>query len=101
MAGLVPANAPQGGAGQHPPGQGSVLEPLMNGQGSMGQRARAFAALVAGAGVAKLRGASAVTASTGEAQRSPGSSARGGRPPPPKPRSGASPRASRTRSATR
>ena len=44
MAGLVPANAPQGGAGQHPPGQGSVLEPLMNGQGSMGQRARAFAA---------------------------------------------------------
>ena len=44
MAGLVPANAPQGGAGQHPPGQGSVLEPLMNGQGNMGQRARAFAA---------------------------------------------------------
>ena len=44
MASLVPANAPQGGAGQHPPGQGSVLEPLMNGQGNMGQRARAFAA---------------------------------------------------------
>ncbi len=42
MAGLVPAGAPQGAA--HPPGQGSILEPLTSGSGNMGERARAFAA---------------------------------------------------------
>ena len=41
MAGLVPANAPQGAV---PPSRGSVLEPLTSGGGSMGERARAFAA---------------------------------------------------------
>ncbi len=40
MAGLVPAGAPQRAA----PSQGSVLEPLMSGQGNAGQRARAFVA---------------------------------------------------------
>ena len=43
MAGLVPAGAPNG-AGSPPPGQNNVLEPLMSGEGNMGQRARAFAA---------------------------------------------------------
>lgn len=43
MAGLVPAGAPQG-AGAPPPGRNSVLEPLTNGEGNMGQRALAFAA---------------------------------------------------------
>lgn len=42
MAGLVPANAPQGAS--PPPSQGSILEPLTSGTGSMGERARAFAA---------------------------------------------------------
>ena len=41
MAGLVPAGA-QGAS--HQPGQGSILEPLTSGSGSMGERARAFAA---------------------------------------------------------
>jgi len=43
MAGLVPAGVPQG-AGAPPPGRNSVLEPLTNGEGNMGQRALAFAA---------------------------------------------------------
>ncbi|GAB5348443.1 flagellar basal-body MS-ring/collar protein FliF [Alteriqipengyuania sp. 357] len=40
MAGLVPANAPQG---TPPPSRGSILEPLTSGTGTMGERARAFA----------------------------------------------------------
>ena len=44
MAGLVPAGAPQGAGSSPPPGQNSVLEPLMSGEGNMGQRAQAFAA---------------------------------------------------------
>ena len=41
MAGLVPANAAPQGAG---PSQGSILQPLSTGGGSMGERARSFAA---------------------------------------------------------
>ena len=41
MAGLVPAGGPQGAP--HSPSQGSILEPLTSGTGSMGDRARAFA----------------------------------------------------------
>ena len=44
MAGLVPAGAPNGAGSSPPPGQNNVLEPLMSGEGNMGQRARAFAA---------------------------------------------------------
>ena len=44
MAGLVPAGAPNGAGSSPPPGQNNVLEPLMSGEGNMGQRARAFVA---------------------------------------------------------